>query len=69
MRRRVRAAVRYHDIDKDDLRGRLLLRALPGEKLAVVGKDGGITPGQLEKQLRVWITKCRIDLVIFDPFV
>jgi hypothetical protein len=70
LRRRVRAAMLYHGIKYEDVRGYLFLSA-PG---AIVGKvatleSGVVTRGTLLNLLGEVIERRHIDIVILDPFV
>ncbi len=70
LRRRVRAAMLYHHVGHDDVRGWLFLStpASQGWKLAVM-EDGAPAPAELELRLVETIKKHSIDLIIIDPFV
>jgi hypothetical protein len=70
LRRRVRAARLHHGVSADELRGWLYLWAPTGMKIAEQ-RDGSraMAPGNLERQLRAFISERKIDLVIIDPLV
>jgi hypothetical protein len=70
LRRRVRAAVLHHRITVDQVRGWLYYCAPAGLKIAEQ-QDGSrlMVPGNLEQQVRAFITAKAIDLVILDPLI
>ena len=70
LRRRVRAAMRHHNVTADEVRGRLFLWTPAGLKLAEM-QDGSrrVLPGELERQLRAVIAERGIALVMLDPLV
>jgi hypothetical protein len=66
----VRAARLHHGVSADDVRGWLYLWAPIGLKIAEQ-RNGArqVVPGDLEPQLRTFISDHNIDLVIIDPLV
>jgi hypothetical protein len=69
--RRLAAAMLYHKVTREEIRGRLYVQALgsKGWKLATVGKKGQIEEGELESRVSASIRHLKIDLAVFDPFV
>jgi hypothetical protein len=70
LRRRLRAARIYYNISKDDIRGRLFIKAINRSdlKLAVQGRDG-LARGALADALERSITRRTADVVLLDPLV
>jgi hypothetical protein len=70
LRRRLLAAGLHYGVTADELRGWLYLWAPAGLKLAEQ-RDGSrtVAPGDLEQQIRAFISEHKIDLVIIDPLV
>jgi hypothetical protein len=69
LRRRVRAAMRHHDVKSEEVKGWLFLAAPKGLKLIEKSPNGGEKVGRLETLLRAAIEKHGIDIVCLDPFV
>jgi AAA domain len=68
-KRRIRAAMRHHGVQPDEVRGRFFYETVSGAKMLKAGPHGTRIPGQLESLLRRIITDLGVELVIFDPFV
>lgn len=79
LRRRVLAAMRYHNVHPDELAGHLYLAA-PGQKAGKLvtsepatrprrGQEGRVQAGAMLEEVRRTITARNIDLVLFDPLV
>jgi hypothetical protein len=69
LRRRVRAAMKYHKIEAKDVKGHLFLTTPSRLKMAQYGEGNAVVPGDLDAALRKLIDGKRIDLVIIDPVV
>jgi hypothetical protein len=70
LRRRVRAARIHHSVTADEVRGRLFLWTPTGLKIAEQrGGSRAVVPGELEQQLRAFITARQVDVVEIDPLV
>jgi hypothetical protein len=70
LRRRIRAAMKHHNITAADLRGWLFL-ATPGAagwKLATI-ENGAVKVGELVAKLKWTVENLNIDVAILDPFV
>jgi hypothetical protein len=68
IQRRIMAAMLHYGISRDQVKGWLFYACPKGIKLAEM-KNGARQIGALEKQLRAWIEKHRLDLVVLDPYV
>jgi len=70
LRRRVRAAMLYHQIDYEEVRGHLFMRAIGGEgwRLAEAA-NGEVTPAELSERILAEIKAKKIDVVIIDPLI
>jgi len=70
LRRRVRAARMHHGISRDDIREYLYMWSPLGHKLARLADEGReVIAGELERELRTFIVRRRIDLVMIDPLI
>jgi hypothetical protein len=68
LRRRVRAAMKHHDVTREEVRGHLFLTTPERLKLAVRDpKTGAAVAGDLDAALRSFVSDEQIDLVILDP--
>jgi hypothetical protein len=68
MRRRIKAAIIHHQIDRQELKGWLFYAAPKGLKLAEM-RDRSRQAGALEKALRDAIARRKPELLMLDPFV
>lgn len=79
LRRRVRAAMLYHGISADELKGWLFLAA-PGQKAGKLvttepasrsrkKQDGRVRAGQMLEEIKAAITARQIDVLMIDPLV
>jgi AAA domain/Primase C terminal 2 (PriCT-2)/Bifunctional DNA primase/polymerase, N-terminal len=71
LKRRIRAARLYHQIEQDELKGWLFVAA-PGRsagKLLTVDKDGRLVTAGLAEKIEKVIQERRIDIVSLDPFI
>jgi hypothetical protein len=70
LRRRVRAAILHYGIDREEMRGRLFMWAPLGRKVARQRDNSNeIVPGELAQEIRDFITRHQIDVVLIDPLV
>lgn len=67
-RRRLKAAMLHHGIEREELRGWLFFATPRGVKLADL-IDKAPSVGPLEAMVRQTIERRRIDVVSFDPFI
>jgi hypothetical protein len=68
LRRRVRAALIYHKINRDEVKGRLFLTTPTRIKMAQRDpKTSAVVPGDLERAVRAFIEEKKIDIVSIDP--
>jgi len=68
LQRRILAITKHHKISRKELKGRLFLWAPKGLRLAEM-KDGTVTVGKLERDLRAMVDEHKIDVISLDPFV
>jgi hypothetical protein len=71
LKRRVKAAMLYHDLSAEDVRSWFFYQTVtgPDAKLLKMAPNGLRVPGKLGDWLREIITKLGVELVIFDPFI
>jgi hypothetical protein len=68
LRRRVRAAMIYHGVKREDVKGWLFLTTPQRLKMAQRDpKTGAAVTGDLDSAIRAFIDKNKIDLVTLDP--
>jgi hypothetical protein len=68
LRRRVRAAMKHHNIKHEDVQGYLFVTTPTGMKLARYGeKSREVIPGDLDAAIRAYVDQEKIDLVCLDP--
>lgn len=69
LRRRVRAAMIYHEVKREDVKGWLFLSTpmRMKTKLACYNAKGNVVSGDLERALRAFIDEKQINLVLIDP--
>jgi AAA domain len=66
--RRIAAALKHHNVDRSEIKGRLYIAAPKGVKLAEM-KGGTRHIGELEKLLREAIQRRKPDIIGLDPFI
>jgi hypothetical protein len=69
IRRRVEAVCQYYHVSREELAGWLFYAAPKNLNLAEMSRRGSRELGALEKLLRQYIVKLKIDLLMLDPFV
>ena len=70
LRRRVRAAMLHFGIDREQVRDRLFMWAPLGRKVARQSdRSSEIVAGELTQEIRAFVTRHQIDLVVIDPLV
>lgn len=71
LRRRIRAAMKHHNVSHADVKGWLFLAALGRKdgKIMEYNSDGRPVAGRLIEKIERVIVKRQIDLVALDPFV
>jgi hypothetical protein len=71
LKRRVKAAMLYHGLSSDDVRGWFFYQTINGAdaKLLKMAPGGMRVPGKLGDWLREKIKKLGVELAIFDPFI
>jgi AAA domain-containing protein len=70
LRRRVRAAMAYHNVTDDEVGGWLRLAAVSRGDLKFAGSaNGAICRGRLAETLECEILEHKIDVLILDPFI
>jgi hypothetical protein len=67
LRRRVRAAMIHHKVDREDVKGRLFLTTPMGMKMARYGDKNSVVAGDLDAAIRAFVDEKEIDLVMLDP--
>jgi hypothetical protein len=67
LRRRVRAAMKHHKIEKEEVKDHLFLTTPRSLKLAQYDAKGSAIPGGLDQALRALIDDKAIDQVFVDP--
>jgi hypothetical protein len=69
LKRRLEAAMMRYHIEPAEIDGRLFLKALRRQKLAVADDKGTIKLGDLGRDIIAMIRDRQLDCVVFDPFV
>ena len=69
VKRRIKAACKYHQVPKADLKGWLYVYNISkGKKLATINTKGQIQDGKLAAELSEIVKGLKIDVVVLDPF-
>lgn len=67
LRRRVRAAMKHHNVTRVEIKGYLFLKTPARMKIAQYNARKAVVAGDLDTAIRTFIEEKKIDLVIFDP--